>query len=573
MKNPQLMTNKIYYGDNLDVLRRYIKDESVDLCYIDPPFNSKRNYNQIYNNVGKEDSAQAQAFIDTWTWDDIATQGLTEIKSNYNGVFTEQSIDLITGLEKVLKKGALLAYLVSMTLRIAEIHRVLKPTGSFYFHCDPTASHYLKLVIDAIFCAKGGDFLNEIIWKRTSSHNRAKRWGSIHDVIFYYSKSKEPIWNRVLQDLDEGYVKSFYSHSDDKGSYSVGDLTGPGTRTGYSGKPWRSVDPTSKGRHWELPPDRALPVWFIFPENYALMSVQERLDILDTQGLIAFPKKEDGIPRFKRYLSENSGAGIQDLIIDIQPISAQAAERMGYPTQKPEALLERIIKASSNEGDTILDAYCGCGTTVAVANKLNRQWIGIDITYQSISLILKRLAEQNKNSLDNIEINGVPKDINSAIALANKTDDRTRKEFEKWIVLTYSNNHAMINEKKGGDGGIDGIAYIPDLNEKGELENKKAVFSVKSNVKLSPTVIRDLNGTIERDNAACGILLTLYPMANLVKECKQYGNYRNTLINKEYPKIQVICVDDIFNGIRLELPNVVKVLKKAEQHAEQQTLF
>jgi site-specific DNA-methyltransferase (adenine-specific) len=208
-----------------------------------------------------------------------------------------------------------------------------------------------------------------------------------------------------------------------------------------------------------------------------------------------------------------------------------------------------------------------------VANKLNRQWIGIDITYQSISLILKRLTEHDKSLLDNIEINGVPKDSDSAIALANKSDDRTRKEFEKWIVLTYSNNYAMINEKKGGDGGIDGMAYIPDRNEKDELENKKVLFSVKSNAKLSPTVIRDLNGTIERDNAACGILLTLYPMPNLVKECKQYGFYHNALINKYFPKIQVVCVDDIFNGLRLELPNVVKVLKKAEQHAEQTSLL
>lgn len=565
------MPNKIYYGDNLDVLRRYIKDESVDLCYIDPPFNSKRNYNQIYNNVGKEDSAQAQAFVDTWTWDDIANQGLTEIKANYHGVFTEQSIDLITGLEKVLKKGALLAYLVSMTLRIAEIHRVLKPTGSFYFHCDPTASHYLKLVLDAVFCVKGGDFKNEIVWKRTSSHNSAKRWGAIHDVIFYYSKSNEPTWNRVLQDLDQNYVNSFYSHNDEKGNYSVGDLTGSGTRTGYSGKPWRNIDPTSKGRHWALPPARALPAWFKFPDNYESMTTQERLDILDAQGLIAFPKKEDGIPRFKRYLSENSGAGIQDMITDIPPISAQAAERLGYPTQKPEALLERIIQASSNENDVILDAYCGCGTTVAVAEKLKRQWIGIDITYQSISLILKRLAEQKKDALDHIEINGVPKDFASAEALAHKTDDRTRKEFEKWMVLTYSKNQAIINEKKGGDGGIDGIAYIPDRNEKGEEENKKALFSVKSNAKLSPSVIRDLNGTIERDNAACGILLTLYPMPNLVKESKQYGLYHNALINKDYPKIQVICVEELFNGKRLELPNVVKVLKKAEQHYAEQT--
>lgn len=494
------MKNKIYYGDNLDVLRRYIKDESVDLCYIDPPFNSKRNYNQIYNNVGKEDSAQAQAFIDTWTWDDIATQGLAEIKSNYHGVFTEQSIDLITGLEKVLKKGALLAYLVSMTLRIAEIHRVLKPTGSFYFHCDPTASHYLKLVLDAIFCAKGGDFLNEIIWHYRRWTGKSKKFQSLHDVIFYYSKGHEHTFNTPYIEYTEG-----------------------------------SADRKKQG------------------------------------VLHRFKKGEQPVLVSNGEIDEK---GVRDNDVwQIPFIAPSAKERMGYPTQKPEKLLEKIIQASSNEGDIILDAYCGCGTTVAVANKLNRQWIGVDITYQSISLILKRLTEHDKTLLDNIEINGVPKDINSAIALANKTDDRTRKEFEKWLVLTYSNNYAMINEKKGGDGGIDGISYIPDRDDKGEIENKKALFSVKSNVKLSPTVIRDLNGTIERDKAACGILLTLYPMPNLVKECKQYGNYHNALINKDYPKIQVVCVDELFNGVRLELPNVVKVLKKAEQHAEQAKLF
>lgn len=581
------MKNKIYYGDNLEVLRNYLADESVDLCYIDPPFNSKRNYNQIYNNVGKEDKAQAQAFIDTWTWDEYAQNGLFEIQSNYNRVFTAQSIDLITGLEKVLKKGSLFAYLVSMTLRIAEIHRILKPTGSFYLHCDPTASHYLKLVLDAVFCPNGGNFRNEIIWKRTSSHNRAKRWGSVHDVIFYYAKSDDVTWNRVLQPLDQHYISSFYKFSDDHGKYRLSDLTGPGVRTGDSGKPWRNIEPTLKSRHWELPPDRALPLWFVFPENYALMSIQDRLDILDSQGVIYFPKKENGVPSFKRYLSEKSGSGIQDVITDIPPIGAQAAERLGYPTQKPEALLERIIQASSNEGDVILDAYCGCGTSIAVAEKLQRQWIGIDITYQSISLILKRLEDQfgydftqgviDENNPDTpkaatLELNGVPKDFASAVELANRKDDRTRKEFEKWMVLSYSRNQAIINEKKGGDGGIDGIAYVPDRNAKGEIENKKALFSVKSNTKLSPAVIRELNGTIEREQAACGFLLTLYPMPNLVKESKQYGNYQNTLINKSYPKIQVISVEELLNGARLELPNVVKVLKTAEQHVDQMGL-
>ena len=209
--------NQLFYGDNLEVLRRHIKDESVDLCYIDPPFNSKRNYNQIYNNIGKEDQAQAQAFIDTWTWDDIANQGLAEIQENYLGHFTSQSIDLISGLAKVLGKGSLLAYLVSMTLRIAEIYRVLKPTGSFYLHCDPSASHYLKVIIDAIFCAQGGDYLNEIIWKRTSAHSSAKKFAPVHDTILLYSKSNSYLWNTTYIAYDESYLKKFYRHEDAKG--------------------------------------------------------------------------------------------------------------------------------------------------------------------------------------------------------------------------------------------------------------------------------------------------------------------------------------------------------------------
>ena len=521
-QQPHPMTNKIYYGDNLDVLRRYIKDESVDLCYIDPPFNSKRNYNQIYNNVGKEDSAQAQAFIDTWTWDDIATQGLTEIKSNYNGVFTEQSIDLITGLEKVLKKGALLAYLVSMTLRIAEIHRVLKPTGSFYFHCDPTASHYLKLVLDGIFCVREGDFVNEIIWHYRTFQGQARRYfPKKHDTIFLYSKSQNFVFNESYDtDFDETIdSKRWSKYFNEKNEITASNMPDHDTRFIRYLNKWKRLNSRN-------------------------------------------PDPTDVIYEAKGQLV--------DTVWDMKGLDPKSKERMGYPTQKPEALLERIIKASSNEGDIILDAYCGCGTTVAVANRLKRQWIGIDITYQSISLILKRLTEHDKSLLDTIEINGVPKDINSVIALANKSDDRTRKEFEKWIVLTYSNNRAMINEKKGGDGGIDGMAYITHNHDK---EIKKVLFSVKSNIKLTPAVIRELNGTVERDNAACGILLTLYPMPNLVKDSKQYGNYFNEFNRKDYPKIQVICVEDIFNGVRLELPNIPEVLKKAEQHAEQASLF
>lgn len=536
------MTNRIYYGDNLDVLRRYIKDETVDLCYIDPPFNSKRNYNQIYNNIGKEDAAQAQAFIDTWTWDDNANIGLAEIQSNYNGVFTEQSIDLITGLEKVLKKGALLAYLVSMTLRIAEIHRVLKPTGSFYFHCDPTASHYLKLVIDAIFCVRGGDYVNEITWKRTTAHNDAKRYGMNVDIIFFYTKGVSYTWNPQYIIHSETYLKRFKKQDENGRLWTDDNLTAKGLSGG--------------GYEYEYKGAKSL--WRV-PEN--------TMKKLDAEGKLHFTKT--GGIRLKRYLDELKGVSLQCLWDDISPINSQAAERLDYPTQKPEALLERIIKASSNEGDIVLDAYCGCGTTVAVAQKLKRQWIGIDITYQSIALILKRLEDQDTGALDNLVISGVPKDFEAAIALAKRKDDRTRKEFEKWVVLTYSRNRAIINEKKGGDGGIDGIVYVVDKNEQGDIENKKALFSVKSNEKLTPAVVRELFGTVEREKAACGILLTLYPMPNLVKNCKQYGNYQNNFTGNLYPKIQVVCVEEILNGKFMDLPNPREVLKKAEQHADQ----
>jgi DNA modification methylase len=479
--------NKLYYGDNLEVLRKYIKDETIDLCYIDPPFNSKRNYNQIYNNIGSEDKAQAQAFIDTWTWDTIAEHGFNEIQDNYNGVFTKQSIGLISGLENVLGRGSLLAYLVSMALRIGEIFRVLKPTGSFYLHCDPTASHYLKLVLDSIFCPQGGDYRNEINWCYASGGVSKKYFAKKHDVIFYYNKSTKYTFNTQYR------------------PYTAGTL-------------------------------------------------------------------QRGLTNYKKELNEDyelrkEGAVMSDWWPDITPLlSPTSFERLGYPTQKPEALLERIIKASSNEGDVVLDAYCGCGTTIAVAERLNRKWIGIDITYQSISLILKRLEEHfSVKVIQNIELNGVPQDMDSAIALANKVDDRTRKEFEKWLILTYSNNRAIINEKKGGDGGIDGVSFMLDRDEKGKQVSREILFSVKSNKALAPAVVRDLNGTVEREKAAIGILLTLYPMDNLVKESKKYGTYENALIGATMPKIQVVCVEEMFAGKTMKLPTSLEVLKRAQQ--------
>ena len=469
--------NRLFYGDNLDVLRRKIADNSVDLCYIDPPFNSKRNYFQIYNNQGSEDRAQAQAFVDTWEWGEEAVAGfdwITDIERLHTGRLTEQTVDLIRGLEKVLKRGALLAYLVHMTQRIVEIHRVLKPTGSFYLHCDPTASHYLKLVLDAVFCGQGGDFRNEIIWYYRRWTNVSRDFQRMHDVVLRYSKSTDYVFNTQYQPFSERTV------------------------------------------HRE-------------------MSVDGVTNLAETRDI------EKGIVMHDMW--------------DIPYLHSQSKERLGYPTQKPEALLERIIRASSNEGDTVLDAYCGCGTTVAVAQRLNRKWIGIDITYQSISLILKRLQDKYPDTWKQIEANikldGVPRDIESARALANRRDDKTRKEFEKWAVLTYSANQARINDKKGADGGIDGVAYF--LLDKDT--NGKAIFQVKSGGANRAT-LATLNSDRQREKAEFGVLISMdKPTKSMKEEVIAAGKFIHPLLpTRSNDRLQIVTIEEILAGAQMDLP-------------------
>lgn len=539
------MTNELYYGDNLDVLRRKIAAESVDLCYIDPPFNSKRNYFQIYNNQGSEDRAQAQAFVDTWNWGDEAAEGLDYIKDIErlnpragDTRWTEQTVELIKGLEKVLGRGSLLAYLIHMTLRIVEIHRVLKPTGSFYLHCDPTASHYLKLVCDAVFCGQGGDFRNEIIWERTNAHNmKTAGWIRSNDVILYYTKSSQFLFNQQYTDYGPEQLKRF--KPDEHGRlYKAENMTfsTPNPTRNFE---WRGTRP---------PPHRS---WG---------ASLEQLEKWWAEGRIL--KRQDGSPRMdglKIYLDETKGKPLGTNWYDIDRIGNTSSERMGYPTQKPEALLERIIKASSNEGDTVLDAYCGCGTTVAVAQRLGRRWIGIDITYQSISLILKRMQdwatktygeERWKEIEASIKLDGVPRDIESAMALANRKDDKTRKEFEKWAVLTFSNNQARINEKKGADGGIDGIAYF--LLDKDE--NGKAIFQVKSRPG-NRADLATLNSDRLREKAEFGFLIcTGMPTKPMRDEIAAAGKFKHPLLNREDDRLQVVTVAELFQGRRLDLP-------------------
>lgn len=546
------MKNELYYGDNLDVLRRKIASESVDLCYIDPPFNSKRNYFQIYNNQGSEDRAQAQAFVDTWNWGDEAIEGLDYILDieRLNGgagqtIWTPQTVELIRGLEKVLGRGSLLAYLIHMTLRIVEIHRVLKPTGSFYLHCDPTASHYLKLVLDAVFCGQGGDFRNEIVWKRQSAHSDARyKYSDVTDVILYYVKSAKAVFAPQYGPHDEDYTDKFYRFDDHdgRGRYRLGDAASPNPRPNMMYE-WMGYPFPDKGWRYQ----------------------RETMQRLHDDGRLHYPKNKLGQPDYtkrialKRYLNEQAGSIVTNLWEDIVPLHANAAERMGYPTQKPEALLERIIRASSNEGDVVLDAYCGCGTTVAVAQRLNRRWIGIDITYQSIALILKRFADTHKDDWPaieaNIKLDGVPRDLESAMALANRKDDKTRKEFEKWAILTYSRNQARINEKKGADGGIDGIAYfLEDTNRNG-----KAIFQVKSRPGTRAD-LATLNSDRLREKAEFGFLIcTGLPTKPMREEIAAAGKYKHPMLNREDDRLQVITVAELFDypdrpASRLSLP-------------------
>jgi DNA modification methylase len=539
------MKNHLYYGDNLAVLRRDIHDETIDLCYIDPPFNSKRNYNQIYNNIGQEDLAQAQAFVDTWTWDDHANDCYGQVLTNVNGVQTQQSIELIRGLDTVLGRGSLLAYLVNMTVRIAEIRRVLKPTGSFYLHCDPTSSHYLKLICDAIFVPQGGDYKNEIAWARTNSHNIAsKYYARVQDTIFFYTKSDKYTWNPPYIDFSQQQLKRYFPDPETGRLVTGQDLTMTGNA--HRNFTWRGTTP---------PPHRG---W-----GFAL----EQLEELWERGLIL--TKQDGTPRLdgrKVFLDEKLGKPLGSVWTDIERIANTSSERLGYPTQKPEALLERIINASSNVGDLVLDAYCGCGTTTSVAQRLKRPWVGIDITYQSISLVLRRLEQSHgPKVLDHIAISGIPRDMESAKALAHKKDDRLRKEFEKWAVLTYTINRAIINDKKGADRGIDGTAFFM-TNKK---DNAKIVFQVKSGgVKRGD--VATLRGDMEREQAAMAVLITLEkPTHAMIEDAKAAGTYHHEMMGRSYDRIQIVTIKEMIEqDKRLDVPTSLEVLK-AERRAVQ----
>jgi site-specific DNA-methyltransferase (adenine-specific) len=537
------MTNNLFYGDNLGVLREHIKDETVDLVYLDPPFNSQATYNVLFRSpTGTQSQAQIEAFEDTWHWSEHAERAFDEVMTCGNSDVAE----LLRAMRSFLKENDMMAYLTMMAVRLLELHRVLKKTGSLYLHCDPTASHYLKVLLDSIFGAE--NYKNEITWKRTAAHADAKTWSRVADTIFFYTKGKMFTWNIPREQHSAGYIDSHYSSEDENGrKFQLTSILSPSPRP------------------------RMMYEWKGFPSPPMGWRYSEsRMRLLDQQGLIYYPRKPDGRldtskrPRYKRYLDEQLGNVVTTIWTDIPPVNARAQERLGYPTQKPVALLERILTASSNEGDVVLDPFCGCGTTIHAAQKLGREWIGIDVTHLAISLIEKRLRDAFPGISFNVH--GTPKDVDGARALA----DQDKYQFQWWAV-SLVDAVPFGNKKKGADGGIDGLIYFkPDGKT-----TEKAVVSVKGGANVGVPMIRDLAHVVDSEKAKVGIFIALAePTKPMVTEAVKAGFYETA--HGKFPKLQILTIADLFKGKKPHLPWIdPSTFKKAgkEDLTKQEALF
>lgn len=528
------MKNTLFYGDNLDVLRQHVQDESVDLVYLDPPFNSAQDYNVLFaEQDGTRSSAQIQAFQDTWKWDTSAAMAYAEVvEAGGQASFAMQAFRTVLG------ESDMLAYLAMMAPRLQELRRVLKPTGSIYLHCDPTASHYLKMLMDSIFGP--ARIRNEVIWQRTSSHaNVIQRYGVIHDSILFYSKGEQWKWNQQYAPYTQEYLDTFFDQTDTDGRrYFRRDLTASMQRAS-SGQiyTFKGITPPPS-RCWSMPIDK--------------------MNELDAKGKIHWPKKEGGMPRLKLYEDEMPGVPLQDIWTDIKTMHNLSTERLGYPTQKPEALLERIIQSSSNEGDTVLDPFCGCGTAVAVAQKLNRHWIGIDITHLAITLMKHRLHNAFGDSIKgSYEVIGEPVDLGGAQTLSVENP----YQFQWWALGLV--NARPVEQKKGADKGIDGRIFFHDEAESGKT--KQIILSVKAG-KLHATYVRDLVGVVSRENAAIGVLIAMdEPTRPMKVEASAAGFYVSPWDNCKYPKIQILTVAELLAGKGIAAPQTrdIRTFKKA----------
>ena len=537
--------NHLYFGDSLDILKQLSRQHPagfIDLIYIDPPFNSKRNYNVLFETVDLHDAkAQKEAFADTW--------------SNVSYKDTIEELKLIhLNLHKFLDaldhagiNQSAVNYLTTMSIRIFYIRKVLKDTGSFYLHCDPTMSHYLKIVCDLIFGEK--NFRNEITWKRSSAHNDAKQgrkaFGNITDIIFYYTKTDDYAFNTQYTPYTQEYIDDFYYHMEEDGRrYRLGDLTaakggGDTSYDFYGTKPY-------KGRFWA----------------YSKANMEKYKE----DGRLYFPKS-GGTPSYKRYLDEMPGIAAQNVWDDIKPLQAKDIERLGYPTQKPVKLLERIIQTSSNEGDLVADFFCGCGTTVAASQKLNRNWIGVDISHLAIGLIRKRLLDTyGEPIIKTFTVDGLPKDVGSARALA--IAPQGRMHFQDWVIETLLGG--VANEKKTGDGGYDGYTTLEIDKGKKEI----VLIEVKSG-NIGVGNLRSFAKTVQQQKVSVGILVCFADQITkgMLSEAKGEGYFRPDLFDTRYDRIQIISVEDLLAGKQPNLPHSSETgpFKKAERNTEKKS--
>ena len=569
------MKDRLYYGDNLDILRsrEYFPDECVDLIYLDPPFNSNRNYNVLFKSESGADSqAQITAFEDTWHWGETAEE-------TYRDLITDAPEKVSTAIEALINlidRNQMMAYLVMMTARLVELHRVLKSSGSLYLHCDPTASHYLKIVLDAVF--GGENFRNEIVWKRTSAHDLgAKQWPAVHDLILMYSRNDKWRWNATFADFEEKHKAKGFPHRDERGAYTTRDMTGGKAGGEEAYQAWRGKSPSS-GRAWALPSYKRLPEWVrqLLPTEdcWKKLSIHSKMDVLDSLQIVHWPGKEDGMPRIKYYLNDRLGLLVGDTWTDVNPISAHAKERLGYPTQKPVALLERIIRASSNEGDVVLDPFCGCGTAIAAAHKLGRRWIGIDITHLSIALQKYRLQDMFELvSGQDYEVIGEPQTEDGARELAQDSANEGRYQFEWWALSLVGakpvgGQAGSRRGKKGSDKGIDGVINFFEQDDKGKLRPRKIIVQVKSG-KVKSGDIRDLKGVLERESAAIGVFISLeLPSQEMLKEALAAGTYESQFWDKQYRKLQILSIRDLLGGDGVDMPPQHGTHRQAERYKQ-----
>jgi len=514
--------NRLFYGDNLDVLREHVATESVDLVYLDPPFNSNRNYNVLFGRHAQReasDAAQIQAFGDTWVWTPVTGEQYAALM---NGEVPSRVADALLAMRTLIGENDAMAYLVNMAPRLVELHRVLSTTGSLYLHCDPTMSHYLKVMLDAIFGPER--FRGEITWLRTTTHNDAKRWSPNADILLYYSKGAEPTWNPVFTEYTDKYVAEKYRHTDADGRvYRLDNMTSPNPRPNLTFE-WQGHQPPTNGWRYS----------------------RDRMAELDAAGLIWYPDNKSKRPQLKRYLDEQSGVVIGNVWTDIPPINSRAAERLGYPTQKPLALIKRILEASSNEGDLVLDPFCGCGTTIDAALRLKRRWIGIDVTYIAVDLIGKRLRHTYGDGISgSYQVLGIPRDLGGAQRLF----EQSPFDFERWAVSLVE---AQPNEKQIGDKGIDGVARFPTDN-KGNIG--RVLVSVKGGKSIGPQFVRDLLGTVQTQKAQMGVLITMAePTRGVLDAVNHGGTYDHPATGQQFPRVQVITVAQLLRGERPRMP-------------------